>query len=122
MFADAVFRRPVFVGVINAAALLSMVAVEVLLAAAATSEKTDPDRIVISDFMFTPADLTVAAGTKVTWVNQDEAPHTIVDDGKTIRSDALDTGDQFQFVFTKPGTYTYHCSLHPQMTGQIIVR
>lgn len=121
MFADAIFRRRVFVGMINAAALLAMVAAEVLLAAAAAHEK-DPDRIVISDFMFTPAELTIAAGAKVTWVNQDEAPHTIIDDSKTIRSDALDTGDKFQFVFTRPGTYTYHCSLHPQMTGQIIVR
>lgn len=121
MFADAVFRRRVLVGMINAAALLSMVTAEVLLAAAAAREK-DPDRIVISDFMFTPADLSVPAGTKVTWVNQDETPHTIVNDDKTIRSDALDTGDQFQFVFAQPGTYTYHCSLHPQMTGQIVVR
>ena len=92
MFADAVFRRPVVVGTMNAAALLFMVAAEVLLVAAAASEK-ELNRIVISDFRFTPADLTIAAGTKVTWINQDEAPHTIIADDKAIRSDALDTGD-----------------------------
>ena len=122
MFANSTFRRPVLVaGLINAAVLLLMVAAEVLLVAAAESAR-DPSRVVIKDFTFAPADLSVTPGTTVTWVNQDEAPHTIVGDDKAVHSGALDTGDQFQYVFASPGTYTYHCSLHPQMTGRIIVR
>jgi plastocyanin len=63
------------------------------------------------------------AGAKVTWTNQDEVPHTIVDSNsnKVFRSGALDTNDSYSFVFVKPGTYHYFCTLHPTMVGTIIV-
>ena len=81
-----------------------------------------PDQVVIENFSFVPATLTVKAGTKVTWVNRDDVPHTATDTDKRFNSKALDTDDQFAFTFNEPGTYNYFCALHPKMTGQIIVK
>jgi plastocyanin len=76
----------------------------------------------IDNFSFTPATLTVATGTQVTWTNRDDIPHTVVSDDKSIKSKALDTDEKFTFTFTKPGTYPYFCSLHPKMKGTIVVQ
>jgi plastocyanin len=76
----------------------------------------------IDNFSFTPANLTVAAGTTVTWTNRDDIPHTVVSDDKTFKSKVLDTDDKFSFTFTKPGTYSYFCSIHPKMTARVIVQ
>ena len=81
-----------------------------------------PNEVVIENFSFVPATLTVKAGTKVTWVNRDDVPHTATDTEKRFNSKALDTDDQFAFTFSEPGTYNYFCALHPKMTGQIIVK
>ena len=75
----------------------------------------------IDNFAFTPATLTVKAGTEVTWINRDDIPHTVVSDDQAIKSKALDTEDKFRFTFTKAGTYTYFCSLHPKMKGKVVV-
>ena len=75
----------------------------------------------IDNFTFTPASLTVKAGTTVTWTNRDDIPHTVTSSAKLFRSKALDTDDKFSFTFTTPGTYEYFCSLHPHMTGMIKV-
>jgi amicyanin len=76
----------------------------------------------ISNFTFTPAEITVAPGTAVTWTNEDDIPHAIAATGKAFRSKALDTGENYSFTFTVPGTYDYFCSLHPHMQGKIIVK
>lgn len=75
----------------------------------------------IDNFTFGPQRLVVRAGTSVTWTNRDDIPHTVVASGKEFRSKVLDTGDTFSFTFTAPGTYAYFCSLHPHMTGTIVV-
>ena len=75
----------------------------------------------IDNFSFGPATLTVAAGTTVTWTNNDDVPHTVVSDGKLFKSKALDTDDQFSYTFSKPGTYNYFCSVHPKMTAKVVV-
>ncbi|MGE8152564.1 cupredoxin domain-containing protein [Pseudomonas vancouverensis] len=75
----------------------------------------------IKEFMYGPRDLTVAVGTRVTWVNDDEVPHTVAETHKAFRSGALDTNDRFSWVFNTPGEYEYFCALHPQMTGKIVV-
>jgi plastocyanin len=86
-------------------------------------EKTDKYQVTIDNFNFAPATLTVPAGTKVTWVNRDDAPHKVVSAGKTFpASPVLDTGDGYSFSFAKPGTYDYFCSLHPKMVGKIVVQ
>jgi plastocyanin len=76
----------------------------------------------IDNFTFTPAEAEVAVGTTVVWTNGDDIPHTVVDADHKYKSSALDTGDTFSHTFTEPGTYEYFCSLHPHMTGKIIVK
>jgi plastocyanin len=92
-----------------------------LLAPAALAAQGSESRIAIDNFTFSPAELTVAAGTSVTWTNDDDIPHTLVARDKLFRSKALDTGDGFTFTFTTPGTYDYFCGLHPHMVGKIVV-
>jgi plastocyanin len=74
----------------------------------------------IDNFTFGPQQITVKAGTTVTWINEDDIPHTVTSTGH-FRSKALDTDDKFSFTFTTPGTYEYFCSLHPHMTGSVVV-
>jgi plastocyanin len=83
-----------------------------------------PGAVTISNFAFGPAVLTVVPGTKVTWTNSDEEPHTVMsaDGGLTFKSPALDTDDKFSFTFEKPGTYKYFCSIHPHMVGTVVVK
>jgi plastocyanin len=80
------------------------------------------DAIVISNFMFSPMDTTIKAGTRVTWTNQDEEPHTIASSDGLFRSGALDTGESYSFEFDKPGTYHYVCTIHPRMIATITVQ
>jgi amicyanin len=74
----------------------------------------------IGNFTFTPQELRIKAGTTVTWTNEDDIPHTVVSPPQ-VRSKPLDTNDKFAFTFTRPGTYKYFCSLHPHMTGVVVV-
>jgi amicyanin len=78
----------------------------------------------IDNFSFAPPTLTVAAGTTVTWTNRDDIPHTVVstDDPKAFKSKVLDTDEKFSYTFTKAGTYSYFCSVHPKMTGSVVVK
>jgi plastocyanin len=78
----------------------------------------------IDNFSFSPANLTITTGTTVTWINRDDIPHTVVssDDPRVFKSKALDTDDRFSFTFTKAGTYSYFCSVHPKMTGRVVVQ
>ena len=97
----------------------------VLLVAAATfaarsAPATDAE-VDIDQFTFLPQRITVKAGTTVTWINEDDVPHTVASSGKVFKSKALDTADKFSFTFTTPGTYDYFCSLHPHMTGAVVV-
>jgi plastocyanin len=75
----------------------------------------------IDNFTFNPPVLTIKAGTTVTFTNNDDIPHTVVAKDKTFRSKTLDTDDAYTFTFTTPGSFGYFCSLHPHMTGTIVV-
>ena len=75
----------------------------------------------IDNFTFAPQRITVKAGTTVTWINEDDIPHTVVSTTLAFRSKGLDTDDKFSFTFTGAGSYDYFCSLHPHMTGTIVV-
>jgi len=91
--------------------------------AAEREEKSIKAEIKIDNFAFMPTELTVKAGTTVEWVNRDDIPHVVVsDDKKTFKSKALDTDDKFSYTFTTPGTYSYFCSVHPKMTGRVVVQ
>jgi len=83
----------------------------------------EDSQIRIKDHVFTPSTLTISAGTKVTWTNHDQDPHTVVERGiqNPFHSSALDTNDSYSYTFTTPGTYSYFCTLHPMMVGKIIV-
>jgi amicyanin len=85
------------------------------------SAQDAPGAVGIDNFTFNPQKLTVKAGTTVTWTNQDDIPHAIAAVSKQFKSKALDTGDAYSFTFTTPGAYEYFCSLHPHMTGTIVV-
>lgn len=75
----------------------------------------------ISNFAFTPAEVTVKPGTTVTFENDDDIPHLVVATDGSFRSKALDTGDKYAFTFSKPGDFAYFCGLHPHMQGKISV-
>jgi plastocyanin len=77
--------------------------------------------IKIANFEFGPTTVTVPVGASVTWTNTDDDAHSVVADNKAFRSAPLDTGDSYSFTFAAAGTYGYHCGLHPQMVGKIIV-
>ncbi len=86
------------------------------------STSSKQNRIEIKDFAFNPQTITVKSGEKVTWINRDEEPHTIVSVGKQFKkSTALDTDQEFTITVGAPGTYDYFCSVHPKMTGTIVV-
>ena len=79
-------------------------------------------QVKIDNFSFAPATITVSAGTSVRWVNHDDIPHNVVSEDKSFKSKVLDTDEEFTYTFAKPGTYTYFCSIHPKMTGKVVVQ
>ena len=93
-------------------------------AARAQQSAATTAEVKIDNFSFGPATLTVAVGTTVTWTNRDDIPHTVVssDEPKAFKSRVLDTDEKFSYTFTKPGTFAYFCSVHPKMTGKVVVQ
>ena len=79
------------------------------------------EHVSVDNFSFAPAAATVRAGSTVTWTNRDDIPHNIVSTDRAFKSPVLDTNQQFSHRFNARGTYTYFCSLHPRMTGQVVV-
>lgn len=78
--------------------------------------------VTIDNFSFGPPTLTVATGTTVIWTNRDDIPHTVVSTEGAFKSKAVDTDEKFSYTFAKPGTYSYFCSIHPKMTGKVVVQ
>src|SRR5437762_748413 len=89
---------------------------------ASAQEKASTMEVKIDNFSFGPGTLTVPVGTTVTWTNRDDIPHTVVSTDGVFKSKVLDTDEKFSFTFSKPGTYPYFCSIHPKMTGKVIVQ
>lgn len=81
-----------------------------------------PNAINVDNFAFAPAELTVPAGTTVTWTNHDEDPHNIVAEGGQFRSPTMGSGATFSYTFATPGTYAYVCGIHPFMHGTVVVK
>lgn len=105
--------------VVLALTLLGTVASKRLASSSSEVATTSVD---IDNFSFAPSQLTIPAGRRVTWINKDDVPHTIISVDHRFQSKALDTDDKFSFTFRNPGVYEYFCSVHPTMTGKIIVR
>ena len=78
--------------------------------------------ISIDNFTFKNPVIQVKPGTTVTWTNGDDIPHTVVSKDGLFKSKVLDTGDKFSFTFAKPGQFGYFCSIHPHMTGTVVVK
>ncbi len=99
-----------------------LVVVALLLAGpAAVPAQTERARVEIKAHGFSAPSVTVKPGTTVTWINHDDDAHTVTSTVDAFRSPGLDTDDTFSYTFTKPGTYEYYCSLHPLMTGKVVV-
>lgn len=94
------------------------------LAATGPGARAAEAQVTIDNFSFSPAEITVAKGTRVTWTNRDDIPHTVTsrDDPHVLKSPALDTEDSYALTLDTPGTYHYFCMLHPHMQGTVIVR
>jgi plastocyanin len=76
----------------------------------------------IDNFVFGPQTVTIPVGTTVTWTNSDDIPHTAVSTDGVFKSKVMDTDEKFSYTFTKPGTYPYYCTIHPKMTGKVVVQ
>jgi plastocyanin len=85
-------------------------------------QKPETTEVKIDNFTFGPGMLTVPVGTTVTWTNKDDIPHTVVSTDGVFKSKVLDSDEKFSFTFSKTGTYPYFCSIHPKMTGKVIVQ
>lgn len=131
-------RRRVIASVSAAAAVLLLLTVFATRGAATKSATTapsmsmrapgsspavdvSPNSVDITNFSFAPGVLTVKIGTTVTWTNRDSIAHTVTDQADGISSPVLNQGDTFTYRFTKPGTYDYICTIHPEMQGTIVV-
>jgi plastocyanin len=76
----------------------------------------------IDNFSFGPQTVTVPVGATVTWTNRDDIPHTVVSTDGVFKSKVRDTDEKFSYTFTKSGTYPYYCTIHPKMTGKVVVQ
>lgn len=109
------------------AGLAMPVVIAMLLFAGSTRAANDQSsaanaEVKIDNFSFGPETLTVPVGTTVTWTNRDDIPHTVVSNDGVFKSKVRDTDEKFSYTFAKAGTYPYYCSVHPKMTGKIVVQ
>lgn len=111
---------------LNALHGLALAAASLAISAVAVEANAGPPPqttvVRISNFTFAQKSVAIRPGTTVTWINDDDIPHTVVAKNMAFRSKVLDTGDRFSFTFAKAGQFAYFCSLHPHMTGTIIVK
>jgi plastocyanin len=111
------------------AKLATPAAIAILLLCAGTANVAATDQpaavtaeVKIDNFSFGPQTITVPAGTTVTWTNRDDIPHTVVSTDGVFKSKVRDTDEKFSFTFDKAGTYPYYCTIHPKMTGKVVVQ
>jgi plastocyanin len=107
-------------------AVLVVIAMMLLAGSSAVTANAQPSAataaVKIDNFVFGPQTLTVPVGTTVTWTNSDDIPHTSVSTEGVFKSKVLDTDEKFSYTFSKAGTYPYYCTIHPKMTGKIVVQ
>jgi plastocyanin len=118
-------RRSVFFASLLVTAVMGLggiIAQRESFTASAQEKPASTAEVKIDNFSFGPTAITVPVGTTVTWVNRDDIPHTVVSTEKVFKSKVLDTEEKFSYTFTKPGEYPYFCSIHPKMTGKVVVQ
>ncbi|MDE1925124.1 MAG: cupredoxin family copper-binding protein [Patescibacteria group bacterium] len=86
-----------------------------------TPASSQPMSVAISNFAFSPNQISVKAGTKVTWTNNDSVAHTVTSNTGAFDSGTLNPGSAYSFTFSTPGTFSYHCRIHPNMTATVVV-
>jgi plastocyanin len=79
-------------------------------------------QVIMQNFAFVPNSITVPTGTQITWVNNDSTTHTVTSDTGAFDSQSIEPQGTFSFTFNTAGTFSYHCSIHPTMTGTVIVQ
>ena len=110
------------------ASFAGVVMIAIVLALAGSPRVTANDQpsaaaaVTIDNFSFGPQTLTVPVGATVTWTNHDDIPHTVVSTDGVFKSKVRDTDETFSYTFAKTGTYSYYCTIHPKMTGQVVVK
>jgi plastocyanin len=110
------------------ASFAAVVIIAIVLLLAATPSVTANDQssanaeVKIDNFSFGPQPVTVPVGATVTWTNRDDIPHTVVSTDGLFNSKVRDTDEKFSYTFAKAGTYPYYCSVHPKMTGKVVVQ
>src|SRR5262249_50623265 len=104
------------------ARVMAAVALLVGLSSSINAEQPPTAEVKIDNFSFGPATLTVTVGTTVTWTNRDDTPHKVVSTDDVFKSKVLGTDEKSSCTFSKAGAYPYFCSLHPKMTGKIVVQ
>ena len=113
---------------LSIAGLLTPVVIAMLLltgspSVTASDQPSGPNaEVKIDNFSFAPETIKVSVGTTVTWINRDDIPHTVVSTDGVFKSKVRDTDEKFSYTFTKAGTYPYFCSVHPKMTGKVVVQ
>lgn len=112
---------------ITSVAMPAMIVVFLLFSGAGRVAANDqasaaPIAVKIDNFAFVPQTVTVPVGATVIWTNRDDIPHTSVSTDGVFKSKVMDTDETFSYTFSKAGTYTYFCSIHPKMTGSVIVK
>jgi len=112
-------RKSVYVAGLAAIAILFLTAI-----VGAKAQQASPAivEVKIDNFSFGPQAQTVPMGTTVTWTNRDDIPHTVVSTDGVFKSKTLDTDEKFSYTFAKAGTFAYFCSIHPKMTGKVVVQ
>jgi plastocyanin len=114
------FAQKWSVGVLAAIASAMLLAGAISLAQTAAADAGP--QVIIDNYAFSPASLTVKVGTTVTWINQDDDAHTVDSTQGKFKSGTLNKGGQFEFRFTEAGEYPFFCRFHPKMTGKVIVQ
>jgi plastocyanin len=112
---------------VASSAAIAVIAIVLLLAGTpiVTANDQSPaadSEIKIDNFSFGPQTVTVPIGTALTWINRDDIPHTSVSTEGVFKSKVMDTDEKFTYTFTKAGTYPYYCTIHPKMTGTVVVK
>jgi plastocyanin len=117
-------RKSVWVAGWAVSVMVATVLLLVGVASKANAQQATPaaPEVKIDNFSFAPETLTVPVGTTITWTNRDDIPHTVVSTDGVFKSKVRDTDEKFSYTFAKAGTYSYYCSLHPKMTGKIVVQ
>ena len=116
-------RRNVWVADLAMPIMIALLLLAASPSVTAADQPAAPNaEVKIDNFSFGPQTVTVPVGATVTWTNHDDIPHTVVSTDGVFKSKVRDTDEKFSYTFTKAGTYPYYCTIHPKMTGKVVVQ